>query len=95
MRKHFLVQNLLLQTSGSDRQLSPLGLQTHERFGLTLEQILYECHLRPQELQQLLEGEKISVVSTALKTEQMNRYLLSAESSLGSAAAVNPARSFS
>lgn len=95
MGKHLLVQNRLLQTSGSGRQLSPLGLQTHERFGLTLEQIVYERQLRPQELQQPLEAEKISVVSTALKTAQMNRYLLSAESSLGSAAAVNPARSFS
>lgn len=72
MRKHFLVQKLLLQTSGSDPQLSPLGLQTHERFGLTLEQMLYERHLRPEELQELLEGRKISVVSEALK-EQSGR----------------------
>lgn len=93
MRKHFLVQNLLLQTSGSDPQLSPLGFQTHKRFGLTLEQILYECHLRAQELQELLEGEKISVVSTA-RTEQMNTYLLSAESILGSTTAVSLARPF-
>lgn len=72
MRKHFLVQKLLLQTSGSDPQLSPLGLQTHERFGLTLEQMLYERHLRPEELQELLEGRKISVVSEAQK-EQSGR----------------------
>lgn len=63
MRKHFLVLKLLLQTPGSDLQLSPLGLQTHERFGLTLEQMLYERHLRPEEPQELLEGRKISVIS--------------------------------
>lgn len=67
MRKHFLFQNLLLQTSGSDPKPSPLRLQTRKHFGLPLKQVLYERHLRPQELQELLEGEKIAVVSTALK----------------------------
>lgn len=64
MGNHLLVQNPLLQTSGSDLQLSPLGLQAHQRFGLSLEQILHQSQLRVQDMQELLERQEISVVST-------------------------------
>lgn len=58
LRSHFLFQGLLLQSFGSDFQLYPLILLTPQRFWLTLEQILHERQLGPEDLQEPLDHQE-------------------------------------
>ncbi len=55
LRSHFLFQSLLLQSFASEFHLYPLILLTPECFWLTLEQMLHEGQLRPEDLQKPLD----------------------------------------
>lgn len=58
LRGHFLLQRLVLQSSGSGLQLQPLIYMTPERFRLVLEQVLHKGQLRPEDPKELLDRRK-------------------------------------